>query len=248
MKATFGNSALIIPAYNEEASLPAMLGEVRRHLPGLLVVVINDGSQDRTADIARREGAIVLNLPCNIGVGGAVQAGIRYAYEKGYRFLIRCDGDGQHPPAEIPKLIETMNGMDVDLVIGSRFLGEREYTSTFMRNCGIRLLAAALSMSCRKRVTDPTSGFQMMNRRLMHVFASDYPVEYPEPEALALIRRYGYEFAEVAVPFRERLAGKSSIAGWGTLYFVVKVFLALIIDRMRPVDARLDRRCLKDEE
>ena len=248
MKASYSNSVLIIPAFNEEESLMATLGEVRQHLPGLRVVVINDGSEDRTASVARHAGAVVLDLPCNLGVGGAVQTGFQYAYEKGYRFVIRCDGDGQHGPAEIPKLIDTMNRGDVDLVIGSRFLGESEYTSTYLRHCGIRVLAAALSITCRQRVTDPTSGFQMINRRLMRCFAASYPVEYPEPEALAQLRRQGYDFVEVAVPFRERQAGESSIAGWGTFYFLVKVCLALLVDRAKPVNRRYAKSRLKDEE
>ena len=248
MKATFSNSVLIIPAYNEEASLVSVLEEVRQHLPGLDVVVISDGSDDETADLVRRNGATVLDLPCNLGVGSAVQAGFRYAYGQGYRFLIRCDGDGQHPSAEISKLIDAMNAGGVDMVIGSRFLGQQEYTGSFARNCGIRLLAAALSVTCRKRVTDPTSGFQMMNRQLMSYFAASYPVEYPEPEALARLRRQGYEFAEVPVSFRERQAGQSSIAGWGAIYFLVKICLALLVDRARQVDRRYAKFSLKDEE
>jgi glycosyltransferase involved in cell wall biosynthesis len=238
MKADYSNSILIIPAYNEEASIAMTVNEVRQHLPGLEVLVISDGSEDRTAEIARAAGATVLDLPCNLGVGSAVQAGFRYAYEQGYHFLIRCDGDGQHPSAEVPKLIEAMNTSGVDMVIGSRFLGRREYTGTFLRNCGIWLLAASLSVTCRKRVTDPTSGFQMMNRQLMNYFAASYPAEYPEPEALARLRRQGYDFAEVPVTFRERQGGQSSIAGWGAPYVLVKICLALLVDRGRQVDRR----------
>jgi len=248
MKASYSNSVVIIPAFNEEESLAATLGEIRRFLPGLSVVVISDGSEDRTTEVARAAGATVLDIPCNIGVGGAVQAGFRYAYGKGYHFVIRCDADGQHPPEEIPLLMETMNAKDVDLVIGSRFLGKDGYKSTFLRNCGIMILAAVLSITCRKRVTDPTSGFQIISRRLLHMFSQSYPVEYPEPEALALLRRQGYDFAEVAVPFRARRAGRSSIAGWGTLYYVVKVFVALLVDRARPVDPRYARHRLAGEE
>ena len=232
------NTVMVVPAFNEEASIEALLAEIRRFVPGMSVVVINDGSDDGTAAVARRAGATVLDLPCNLGVGGAVQAGFMYAYEKGYEFVLRCDGDGQHPPSEAPRLVEAMNAADVDMVIGSRFLGTEGYKSTFLRNCGILGLAWVLSLICRQRVTDPTSGFQMVNRRLMYLFSRSYPVEYPEPEALALLRRQGYDFMEVPASFRERQAGQSSIAGWGTLYYVIKVCLALVVDRARPVDHR----------
>jgi len=232
------NTVIVVPAYNEEASIGALLAEIRQQVPGIGVVVVNDGSEDGTAAVARGAGATVLDLPCNLGVGGAVQTGFRYAYEKGYQFVLRCDGDGQHPPSEVPRLVSAMNTANVDMVIGSRFLGTNGYKSTFFRNCGITGLAFALSLICRQRVTDPTSGFQMLNRRIMYAFSRSYPVEYPEPEALALARRQGYEFLEVPVSFRERRAGQSSIVGWGTLYFALKVFLALVVDRTRPVDCR----------
>jgi hypothetical protein len=138
-------------------------------------------------------------------------------------------------PAEADRVLHTGK---VDLVIGSRFLGKRTYTSTLIRYCGISCLARFLSLICRKRITDPTSGFQVLNRLLLCFFSNSYPVDYPEPEALALMRRQGYDFLEVPVTFRERLAGRSTIRGWGTLYYVLKVFLALLVDRARPVNPR----------
>lgn len=232
---------IIVPAFDEEASIRPLLREIHEHAPDLDVVVINDGSGDRTGAVAEEAGARVLNLPCNLGVGSAVQAGFRYAYEQGYRYVVRCDGDGQHPPSEIPKLLKAMQDSNVDLVVGSRFLGDSAYRSTWLRCCGIAALAGFLSLICRKRVTDPTSGFQVVGRPLLYFFSRAYPSDYPEPEALALMRRQGYDFLEVPTPFRERTAGESSIRGWGTLYYVFKVFLALCVDRARRVDPRYAR-------
>ncbi len=228
-------SIAVIPSYNEEESIALLLEEMRSEVPGLRVVVVSDGSTDRTAAVARKYGATVLELPCNLGVGGAVQAGYRYAYEQGYEYAIRCDGDGQHPPSQIKNLVEGMKRFNVDLIIGSRRLCDEVYKNTIVRSCGIRCLAAFLSLICRRRVTDPTSGFQMLSRPLLYLFSMSYPHEYPEPEALALMRRQGYDFAEVPAKFRERLAGQSTIRSWGTFYYMIKVFLALIVDRARPV-------------
>lgn len=242
MKNQRSSTVILIPAYNEEASIASLLGEIHACLPELDVVVINDGSADRTAVVARENGAEVIDLPCNIGVGGAIQTGFKYAYEFGYQYAIRCDGDGQHPPSEMKNLIETMKAnKSADLVIGSRFLGDGGYKSTWIRSCGINGLAAFLSTICKRKVSDPTSGFQMLNRPLLYFFSCVYPIDYPEPEALALMRREGYDFCEVATAFRERKAGKSTIGKWGTFYYVVKVFLALLVDRARPVDTRYSR-------
>lgn len=229
---------VILPALNEEASLGGVLADLARYCPGMDIAVVNDGSSDRTGEVARAGGAMVIDLPCNLGIGGAVQAGLMYAYAGGYRYVVRCDADGQHPPAEIPKLLTALDHGGVDLAIGSRFAGVRSYTSTFGRHLGIRALALMLSVICRSWITDPTSGFFAMNRKLMHYFAGHYPTDYPEPEALAFLRRQGYDFCEVPVVFRPRQAGHSSIRTWNTLYYAFKVGLALVVDRARPVDPR----------
>ncbi len=233
-----GKIAVIIPAFNEEAVIGLLLDEVREQCPDLDVIVVNDGSTDGTSEIVKSKGSVLLDLPCNLGVGGAVQAGFRYAYAQGYDYVVRIDGDGQHPPAEIPKLIRAMQEGDADLVIGSRFLGERSFVSTWFRFVGIKALALFLSIICRRRVTDPTSGFWVVNRRLLFYFAHDYPTEYPEPEAIALLRRYGYSYREQEVEFRPRLAGQSSIGRWGTIYYMMKVGLALMVDRIKPIHKR----------
>ena len=239
--------AVLIPAYNEHASLPALLAEVRRVLPETDIILVSDGSADATARVAREGGAIVLDLPCNLGVGGAVQAGFRYAVEQGYELVVRIDGDGQHPPEEIPKLLEGMRRDPADLVIGVRDTSGDGYQAKGVRSLGIKCLAGFLSLICRQKITDPTSGFWLMNRPLVFCFAGEYPEEYPEPEALAMLRRQGFTMREVAVQFRARQHGTSSIAGWGTAYYALKVGLALFIDRLRPVNRVLAKNSVLRE-
>ena len=241
-----GSIAVIVPAYNEEAAISSLLDELNEHVPFLDVIVINDGSVDKTAALARMKGAVVLDLPCNLGVGGAVQVGLKYALEKNYRFVVRIDGDGQHPPSEIPKLIDAIKTGGADFIVGSRFMGAKLYASTPLRSVGIKLLSVFLSIICRSRVTDPTSGFWLVNRKLLYYFAHDYPTEYPEPEAIALLSRYGYSYHEVPVLFLPRMTGRSSIQIWGTFYYAVKVGLALLVDRIRPINPRFERGNVKD--
>lgn len=237
---------IIIPVFNEEEAIGPLLDELQVALPGANVLVINDGSTDRTLQVVRGKGVSVLDLPCNLGVGGAVQAGFQYAYERGYHYVIRIDGDGQHPPAEIPKLIKAMEEEEADLIIGSRFRGQKAFVSNLVRYLGIKILALFLSFICKSRVTDPTSGFWMVNGPLLYYFAHEYPVEYPEPEAIALLRRHGFSFRDVPVTFRHRTTGLSSIGPWGTLYYMMKVGLALLVDRIRPIDFRYVRSHLKE--
>ena len=237
---------VVIPAFNEEQSLKSLLPELAREVPGVDVLVVSDGSTDATAAVARAHGATVLNLPVNLGVGGAVQAGCTYALEHGYDFLVRIDGDGQHPPAEIPRILAELRKDDADVVTASRFLGHSERVSSRFRSAGIALLARFLSAICRTAVTDPTSGFQGVNRLAMKLFSRSYPFDYPEPEELALLSRLGFRFREVGATFRPRLAGTSTIHGLGTLYFAFKVFLALCVGRTRSLDSDLTRACLAE--
>ena len=227
---------LIIPCYNESESIPTLLDEVSRAKTGLDVLVINDGSTDRTADVVRAMDVALLNLPCNLGVGHAVQAGFQYGVEMGYDFIVRIDGDGQHPPGEISKLIEMADKTSADLIVGSRFGAGNEMISTRLRYVGILLLSWFLSAICKGRISDPTSGFWCIRRDLFSYFAKEFPTDYPEPEALAILRRQGYAYAEIPVTFRAREAGESSIKSWGTLYFAFKVGLAIVVDRLRPVN------------
>jgi glycosyltransferase involved in cell wall biosynthesis len=230
---------VLIPAFNEEESLPPLLAEVRRELPALTIVVINDGSADQTAAVARAAGVHVLDLPFNLGVGGGTQVGFQFALHHGFQYALRLDADGQHPPSEAWKLMKAMMDSPSDLIVGSRFGVTKVNISTRFRYVGIKSLAMFLSMICRARISDPTSGFWLVNRRLLHLFARNYPSDYPEPEALALLRRLGYAFREQPVVFRARAIGQSSIGRWDTFYYALKVGLALSVDRVRPVDERL---------
>ena len=227
---------VLIPAYNEAESLPHLLADIREQLPGAAVTVVDDGSTDGTCAAARAAGALVLRLPCNLGVGPAVQTGFKYALEGGYQYLIRLDGDGQHPPAEARKLITAMLAKPTDLILGTRNGEGSTYRGNWWRRLVLKCLAVFVSIICRKRITDPTSGFWLLSRPLLHCFARQYPVDYPEAEAIALLRRQGFSFEEVPVAFRPRQAGQSSIQAWGTVNFAAKVFLALFVDRLWPVD------------
>lgn len=237
---------VIIPAFNEEASICGLLRELKAAQPDIPAVVVCDGSSDRTAEFAREEGATVLDLPCNLGVGSAVQAGFQYALTAGCQRVVRIDGDGQHPPSGIGALLEKARNSPEDLIIGSRFSSQGLHTSSIFRFMGIKLLALFLSVICRKRVTDPTSGFWVVKRPLIHYFAREYPVDYPEPEAIALLRRQGYDFAEVGTQFRARQGGASSIHGWGTVYYALKVGFALVVGRVRKLNGTLSRAHTKN--
>jgi glycosyltransferase involved in cell wall biosynthesis len=241
MSNPFSNTVLLIPAFNEEEALAPLLEEIREHCEGLEIVVINDASRDRTAEVAKSSGVTLLDLPINLGVAGAMQAGFQWALQRGYHYAVRCDSDGQHPPAHIWGLLEHMKSTGADLVIGSRALANSSFENTLLRKLGIGYLRRFLSMICRHPVTDPTSGFQVVNRYLMYYFANEYPSDYPEPESLALLRRQGYQFSEVGVPFRQRQGGNSSIHGMNSLYFAFKVTLSLFVDRARSVDHRYAR-------
>ena len=233
---------ILIPVFNEQDAIVPLMAEIRNEWPDVRICVIDDHSTDHTQEVLRGTDCAYLRLPCNLGVGGAMQAGFRYGLEQGYTYAIRLDGDGQHPPAECSKLIERMAGGDVDMVVGSRFLGVRSYRGTWMRQMGIFALAKALSLICRRRITDPTSGFQMVNRAVMYFFAHQYPGDYPEPESLALLSRQGYRVSEVATTFRARATGRTSIRRWGAFFYVFKVGVALFVDRCRAVDPRFDRQ------
>ncbi len=240
------NTIFLIPVYNEEQNVLPLLNELRAVFPGAPVCFVNDCSLDRTVEALREADCHYLDLPCNLGVGGAMQAAFRYAYDHGYDYAIRIDGDGQHPPAECVRLIDRMKQGDVDMVVGSRFLDQVSYTSTWYRQIGIKGLMAMLSFACRQRITDSTSGFQMVNRPVLHYFAHRYPVDYPEPESLALLSRQGYRFCEVGARFRARQAGVSSIKSWGTVYYMFKVSVALFVDRWRAIDPRFARHNYKE--
>jgi glycosyltransferase involved in cell wall biosynthesis len=223
----------IVPARNEEDCVGAVVAGIRAFDPEMEVVVVDDGSGDRTAAVARAAGARVVRLPFNLGIGGAVQTGFRYALEHGFQLAVRLDGDGQHDPQELPGLLEPVLSGRADIVVGSRFSGTDAYRSTFARRLGIRMLARLVSALVRRRVTDPTSGFQAVNRRGIALFAADYPHDYPEVEAIVMVHKHRLRLEEVPVRMRARAGGRSSIRAGHSVYYMCKVSLALFVGLFR---------------
>ena len=223
----------VIPAFNEEDSIAGVIAEIRAADPGFEAVVVDDGSKDRTADVAEAAGAHVVRHPYNLGIGGAVQTGLQYARDHAFDVAVQVDGDAQHDPAEIPKILAPIVEGKADVVVGSRFLGEGEYEPPVTRLLGIRLLARIVSLLVRQRVTDTTSGFRASNRRAISLFASDYPHDYPEVEAMVLLFRHRLKLVEVPVHMRLRGAGASSITFWRSAYYMLKVLLALFVGLFR---------------
>jgi glycosyltransferase involved in cell wall biosynthesis len=221
---------VIIPAYNEEDSVGKVVEEVRNQFPQVDIVVVNDGSTDLTSQIAKAAGAVVMDLPFNLGIGGAMQAGYQYACEKDYDIAIQVDGDGQHDPKEIPKLLHALEVEKVDMAIGSRFIGGSGYKASAMRRVGISILSQVLSMIVRQKITDPTSGFRAANRKTIQLFASDYPQDYPEPEVVVLLHQCRLKMLEVPVGMGKRYSGESSITKLRPIYYMVKVLLAIFVD------------------
>jgi glycosyltransferase involved in cell wall biosynthesis len=219
----------IVPALNEELNLPRVLEGIRREAPEWDVCVIDDGSTDRTAAVAQEHGAVVLRLPLNLGIGGAVQTGYLWARDHDYDVAAQIDGDGQHDPSFLAAALDVIVAGQADVVVGSRRLGAGGFQSTLLRRAGIRYLSWFLRLRCRVRVTDPTSGFRVAGRRAIALFAAHYPSDYPEPEAIALAVRNGLVLREIPVVMRSREHGQSSIGLFGTVYYLIKVSLALIL-------------------
>jgi len=224
---------VILPAFNEEASVAHVLQEVRAVLPEADRVVVNDCSLDRTSDVARRAGAMVLDLPVNLGIGGAMQTGYRFAAEKGYDFALQVDADGQHDPKEIPLLLNPVLEGKADIVIGSRYLSETGYRSPVMRRIGSWVFSLAVSAIVGKRITDTTSGFRAANQRVIRFYAERYPQDYPEVEAVVMLHRAGLKFMEVPVQMQPRVGGDSSISSLKAVYYMIKVPLAIFIGLFR---------------
>jgi glycosyltransferase involved in cell wall biosynthesis len=224
----------VVPAYNEEGAIGKLVEEIGQHQPDVDVLVLDDCSTDETASVAQDHGAIVLRLPFNVGIGGAVQTGFRYALEQDYDVAVRLDGDGQHDPAEISKLLAPVERGEANLVIGSRFVeASGTYRPPLARRLGIRVFARLVSLLGGQRVTDTTSGFVALDRLGIELFASEYPHDYPEVEATLVALRSGLRLRQVQVDMRERETGASSITLVRSLYYIVKVMLALLVASLR---------------
>jgi glycosyltransferase involved in cell wall biosynthesis len=219
----------IVPAFNEAASIAEVVAELRDFGPELDVLVVDDGSTDATAGVAEAAGARVLRLPLNLGIGGAVQAGYLYAFERGFDLAVQVDGDGQHDASQLRRLLDPILTGRADLAIGTRFAGQVTYRPPLVRRIGISLFAALVSVRVRQRVTDTTSGFRAVNRRGIRLFAVDYPHDYPEVESVVTAARGDLRVCEVPVAMRARVGGRSSITTFRSFYYVAKVLLALFV-------------------
>lgn len=219
---------IIIPAYNEQNSIAAVVKNIRNHVTDADVLVVNDGSRDRTARTARESGAMVINLPYNMGIGTAVQSGFIFAKEKGYHFAVQVDGDGQHPANEIPRLLAALDN-GVDMAIGSRFVQATGYRPPFFRALGIRVFSSLVSLIVGKKVRDTTSGFRAISRKAILLLSETYPHDYPEVEALITLHRHGMWFVEIPVEMNYRQEGKSSISAKAAVYYMLKVTLAVLV-------------------
>ena len=226
----------IVPAYNEADAIASVIAELRAFDRDFEVVVIDDGSTDGTARVAAEKGARVVSLPYNLGIGGAVQTGYQYARDHGFELAVQVDGDGQHDPTQIPLLLEPILDGRADMVVGTRFAGERLYRASLARRLGIGIFAGVVSLVVRQRVTDTTSGFRAVNRKGICLFAADYPHDYPEVEATVLVFKHRLRMVEVPVSMRVRAGGRSSITALRSIYYMVKVLLAIFIGlfRRRP--------------
>jgi glycosyltransferase involved in cell wall biosynthesis len=223
----------IVPALNEQETIGRLIDEIRAFDPGFEILVVDDGSTDRTAAIAEARGAHVLSLPFNLGIGGAVQTGYLYARANGFELAVQIDGDGQHNPEEVARLVGPVLDGTADMVVGTRFAEGGGYRGTRLRRVGIHLFAALVSLIVRQRVTDTTSGFRAVNRRGIRLFAADYPHDYPEVEGTVLLSRHGLKMVEVPVVMRLREEGSSSITTLRSVYYMIKVLLALFVGLFR---------------
>lgn len=229
---------IIIPAYNESANIENTVKDIVNNAPDFDYVIINDCSTDNTLEICERNGFNVVNLPLNLGIGGAVQTGYRYAYNNSYDIAVQVDGDGQHDPAFLEKMAETMLAENADMLIGSRFIEKEGFQTSRARRMGITYFSWLIKLFTRKKITDPTSGLRMINSDIIKVFAESYPRDYPEPESVVHVIRLGKNVREIPVIMRERQGGKSSIRFFSSIYYMIKVTVAILTELMRKIDRK----------
>lgn len=224
---------IVIPAYNEEANIEKTVESILRDSAGFDYVIINDCSTDCTKQICEEKGYNIVNLPINLGIGGAVQTGYKYAVRNGYDMAVQVDGDGQHDPKFLEQMAEYLENGNLDMVIGSRFIEKKGFQSSGLRRVGIRFFTWVIKLFTGQVITDPTSGLRMIGKNVLAIFAEDYPKDYPEPESVVAILRRKMKVEEIPVVMREREGGVSSISMKKSVYYMVKVTLAIIIERIR---------------
>lgn len=224
---------IIIPAYNESQNIKKTVEAIRKDAPQFDYVIINDCSTDNTREICEENGFNLVNLPINLGIGGAVQTGYRYGWKNGYDLAVQVDGDGQHDPKFLQKMADYLEENQLDIVIGSRFIEKKGFQSSGTRRFGIKYFTLLIRLLTGVRITDPTSGLRMINRDVMRLFAYDYPKDYPEPESVVAILRRKKRVEEIPVIMKERQGGVSSISPKKSIYYMIKVTLAILIERIR---------------
>ncbi|GAA3409690.1 glycosyltransferase family 2 protein [Paenibacillus hodogayensis] len=229
-----GKILIVVPAFNEQGNILKVVGDIRDSVPNCDILVVNDCSLDNTSSYARRaDGVKVVDLPFNLGIGGAVQTGFKYAQAQGYSYMVQIDGDGQHIPREVGKLYDTMLRTGSDMVIGSRFLDVHSYRTTRLRRLGIKVFYWLFRVLIHTRVTDGTSGFRMYNRNSIELLSRHYSDDYPEPDAIILLKKNGLRISEVGVEMRQREHGSSSITPLKSPYYMAKVILSILFSCIR---------------
>ncbi len=223
---------IIIPAYNEAANIEKVINNIVQNYPQYDYVIINDGSTDKTEEVCANAGYQVLNLPINMGIGGAVQTGYRYAKKNNYDAAVQIDGDGQHDVAFLEDMLKLLETGEADVVIGSRFVQKEGFQSSQIRRVGIRFLSILARILTGVQIRDITSGYRVVNRRFIEIYANDYPADYPEPEAMIIAAVHGGIIKEYPVVMRERENGTSSITFKKSVYYMIKVTLAMLVRRL----------------
>lgn len=233
---------LIIPAYNEQENILRVCSEIKQCNQEIDYIVINDGSKDNTLKILQENKLNHINLVNNLGIGGAVQTGYKYAYENNYDIAVQFDGDGQHDINYVQNICEPIVKNEANMVIGTRYLDKSssKFQSTFMRRLGSNILSFFIKMCTKKKITDPTSGFRAVDKSIIEEFAKDYPTEYPEPESTVCMLCRGYKVTEVPVSMNERQGGKSSIGFFKSADYMVKVCIALIVQKLNAKKRRVN--------
>lgn len=220
---------IIVPAYNEEDSILNTVNDIKQCHPEVDILVVNDASKDKTKEILRNSNIRHLDIPINLGIGGGVQSGYLYAFEHDYDIAVQMDGDGQHPASELDKILLPIKKNEADMVVGSRFVDKNGFQSSILRRLGIKFLSSLIYICTRKRILDVTSGFRAVNRKYIEIFSREYAQDYPEPEALVVAANKNARICEVPVIMRERQGGVSSISPLKSIYYMIKVSLAIFI-------------------
>jgi len=224
---------IIIPAFNESESIEQTINEIIENAPTFDYIIINDCSNDNTKYICNKNNYNYIDLSINLGIGGAMQTGYKYAFENDYDIAVQIDGDGQHDPSYLNRMSEYLIENKLDMVIGSRFIDNEGFQSSGLRRLGIKYFTVLIKLLTKQQITDPTSGLRMANKKIIKLFCNDYPIDYPEPESIVVVLRKKFRIGEIPVIMKERSGGISSISPRKSIYYMIKVTLAIIIERIR---------------